>query len=68
MNDIVSMRKMRPLLDTGASCGLGAGLGAACSGSAEMLTEDFFFGGNKKSLAVQREAWTWGGRHSSQIR
>jgi acetoin utilization deacetylase AcuC-like enzyme len=54
MNDIVSIRKMAPLPDAAASCGLGAA-GDGCSGSTEIWSEDFFFGGNDKSLAVRCE-------------
>jgi hypothetical protein len=53
MKDIVSMRKMRPLPDSGTSCGFGLAAGAGSAGSAEVFNEDCFFGGNWPSLAVQ---------------
>src|ERR1700751_2726745 len=54
MNDIVSMRKMRPWPESGTSCGLGLAIWGCATGSAEVFGEDFFFGGNEKSLAVHR--------------
>ena len=61
MNDIVSIRKIRSLLECspepGTSCGFGLAPGGRSSGSAEVFGEDFFFPGNRKSLAVRCGAW-----------
>jgi len=46
------MRKMRPPEELGTSCGLLLVVDGGCSGSAAGFGEDFFFGGNEKSLAV----------------